>query len=166
MANPKIEATLTELLNGELRAHHSYLQAAAWAAARDLDGCYRFLLKHAAEEMEHMHKLFRYMNDIGATVTFGALPAPQIMANDAKGLFTLVAEQEMAVTHAYDRAAELARAENDHATLSFLQWFVDEQHEENTLCRAVLAKINLIGDGPNALYLIDREIGKFADKHE
>ena len=70
MANKVIETTLNDLLNGELRAHHAYLQAAAWAAERNLDGCYKFLLGHAAEELEHMHRIFGFLNDLGARVTF------------------------------------------------------------------------------------------------
>lgn len=64
MANKLVETTLNDLLNGELRAHHAYLQAAAWAAERNLDGCYKFLLGHAAEELEHMHRIFSFLNDL------------------------------------------------------------------------------------------------------
>lgn len=164
MASKSIEATLNDLLNGELRAHHAYLQTAAWAAERNLDGCYKFLIGHAAEELEHMHRIFTFLNDLGAKVTFAELPAPQVTANDIKGLFTIVTEHESRVTAAINAAVDLARAERDHATTSFLQWFVDEQHEEDSLCRTILGKIELIGNGPNADYLIDREIGHLAEK--
>lgn len=164
MATKTIETTLNALLNGELRAHHAYLQAAAWAAERNLEGCYRFLLGHAAEELEHMHRIFSYLNELGAPVIFTELPAPQVTANDIKGLFTIVAEHESRVTAAINAAMDLAQSEKDHATSSFLKWFVDEQHEEDSLCRTILGKIDLVGDSPNAAYLIDREIGKLNDK--
>ncbi|WP_425627411.1 ferritin [Agrobacterium tumefaciens] len=164
MANKLVEMTLNDLLNGELRAHHAYLQAAAWAAERNLDGCYKFLLGHAAEELEHMHRIFSFLNDLGAPVIFTELPAPQVTANDIKGLFAIVAQHELRVTAAINAAVDLARSEKDHATTSFLQWFVNEQHEEDSLCRTIMGKIELIGDGPNALYLIDREIGELAEK--
>ncbi|WP_127966026.1 ferritin [Agrobacterium sp. RS6] len=164
MANKLVETTLNDLLNGELRAHHAYLQAAAWAAERNLDGCYKFLLGHAAEELEHMHRIFSFLNDLGAPVIFTELPAPQVTANDIKGLFAIVAQHESRVTSAINAAVDLARSEKDHATTSFLQWFVNEQHEEDSLCRTIMGKIELIGDGPNALYLIGREIGELAEK--
>jgi len=164
MTSKKLTATLNDLLNGELRAHHAYLQAAAWAAERNLDGCYKFLLHHAAEELEHMHRFFGFLNELGASVTFAELPAPKVAANDVTGLFKIVADHEARVTRAIHAALDLARAENDHAVASFLQWFVDEQHEEDTLCRTVLDKIALIGEGPQALYFIDREIGELAGK--
>ncbi len=164
MATKAIETTLNDLLNGELRAHHAYLQAAAWAAERNLDGCYKFLLSHAAEELEHMHRIFRFLNELGAPVIFTELPAPQVTANDIKGLFTIVADHETRVTAAINAAMTLALSEKDHATSSFLQWFVDEQHEEDSLCRTIMGKIELVGDSANAAYLIDREIGKLAEK--
>ncbi|MGE8583221.1 MAG: ferritin [Agrobacterium tumefaciens] len=164
MANKLVETTLNDLLNGELRAHHAYLQEAAWAAERNLDGCYKFLLGHAAEELVHMHRIFSFLNDLGAPVIFTELPAPQVTANDIKGLFAIVAQHESRVTAAINAAVDLARSEKDHATTSFLQWFVNEQHEEDSLCRTIMGKIELIGDGPNALYLIDREIGELAEK--
>ncbi|MFT3691053.1 ferritin [Paenirhodobacter sp.] len=162
MTNKPLTAALNDLMNGELRAHHIYLQTAAWAAERNLDGCHKFLLHHAAEELEHMHRLFGFLNDLGAAVTFEALPAPKITANDVTGLFKVVAEQEASVTKAVHAVLEQARAANDHAVASFLNWFVDEQHEEDTLCRTVLDRIALIGDGPQALYFIDKEIGALA----
>ncbi|WP_323687439.1 ferritin-like domain-containing protein [Rhizobium sp. AN68] len=103
MANKLVETTLNDLLNGELRAHHAYLQAAAWAAERNLDGCYKFLLGHAAEELEHMHRIFSFLNDLGAPVIFTELPAPQVTANDIKGLFAIVAQHEIACHRRHQR---------------------------------------------------------------
>nr|WP_323571963.1 ferritin-like domain-containing protein [Rhizobium sp. 28DA2] len=76
MANKLVETTLNDLLNGELRAHHAYLQAAAWAAERNLDGCYKFLLGHAAEELEHMHRIFSFLNDLGGSSYFHRAACP------------------------------------------------------------------------------------------
>lgn len=162
MTSKTLTEALNDLLNGELRAHHVYLQTAAWAAERNLDGCRKFLLHHAAEELEHMHRLFGFLNDLGAPVTIEALAAPKITANDVTGLFKLVAEQEASVTRSVHTVLEQARAANDHAVASFLTWFVDEQHEEDTLCRTVLDRIALIGDGPQALYFIDKELSSLA----
>lgn len=162
MPSEKLTAALNGLLNGEMQAHHVYLQAAAWAAERSLSGCSAFLLGHAAEELTHMHRFFKYLVELGAPVTFDAIPAPNVGVNDVLGLFTLVQNHEFKVTAAIDTAYDLARAENDHATLSFMKWFVDEQHEENTLCRDVLDRIKLIGSGPGANYFIDKEMEALA----
>jgi ferritin len=107
MPSKKLTAALNDLFNGELRAQHAYLQAAAWAAERKLDGCYKFLLHHAAEELEHMHRFFGFLNDLGASVTFTELPAPKIAVNDVTGLFKQAAAQEAKVTEATRRGRRM-----------------------------------------------------------
>lgn len=162
MPSEKLIAALNKLLNGEIQAHHVYLQAAAWAAERSLTGCSTFLLGHASEELAHMHRFFKFLVDIGAPVKFEAIPAPEISVNDVKGLFTLVRDHELKVTANIDTTYDLARAENDHAVVSFMKWFVDEQHEENTLCRDILDRIKLIGEGPSSNYFVDKELAALA----
>lgn len=164
MTSEKLRTTLNALMNGQLEAHHFYLQAAAWAAGRSLVGAQDLLLQQAASELDHMHRLFRYLTELNAPVTFAAMPEPVISANGVKGLFESVRDLELRVTKGFGGAYELAVAENDHATVSFLKWFIDEQHRENTRCRFVLDRIDLVGNGPEALYFIDRELAALAGK--
>jgi len=166
MTSEKLRASLNNLMNGQLEAHHFYLQGAAWAAGRSLSGAHSFLLKHASDELGHMHRLFRYLVDVGAPASFAALPQPGISANAVKGLFEAVRDQELKVTHNVGLVYEQATVEKDHATVSFLKTFIDEQHEENAQCRFVLDRIELIGDGPESLYFIDRELAALADGKE
>ncbi len=158
MTSEKLRASLNTLMNGQLEAHHFYLQASAWAAERSLSGAHGLMLQQASGELDHMHRLFRYLTEIGAPVTFAAMPQPVIAANGVKGLFETVRDLELRVTKAFGEAYELASAENDHATVSFLKWFIDEQHQENARCRFVLDRIDLVGNGPESLYFIDREL--------
>ncbi|GGC64685.1 ferritin [Chelatococcus reniformis] len=166
MVSDNLADALGDLLNGELEAHHAYLQAAGWAADRNLDGCKAFLLAHAAEELGHMHKIFAYMVDLGVPIRLKTLPAPVVRANDVVGLFTEIRDRERAVTQSIGAVVDLAARERHHGTFQFLQWFVAEQHEEDSLCKSLLDKIALIGDGPNALYLIDKEIGHMAHRDQ
>lgn len=163
MTSEKLKAALNDLMNDQLKAHHFYLQSAAWAAERSLTGAHSLLLKHARDELDHMHRLFRYLVDIGAPVTFAASPQPVISANAVKGLFEAVRDQELKVTHNIGRVYDQARAENDHATESFLKWFIDGQHAENAQSRFVLDRIDLIGAGSDSLYFIDRELAALAN---
>lgn len=158
MTSEKLKAALNGLMNGQLRAHHFYLQAAAWAADRSLAGAHTLLLKQAHDELGHMHRLFRYLIELGASVTFATLPQPAITANGPKSLFEAVRDLELQVTQDVGTVYDQARAENDHATESFLKQFVDEQHNENTRCRFILERIDLVGNGPESLYFIDREL--------
>lgn len=158
MTSDKLKASLNDLMNGQVHAHLFYLQGAAWASERSLTGVHGFLVKQASDELVHMHLLFQYLTEIGASVTFAAVPQPAISANGVKSLFEAVRDLELRVTKSVGAVYDQARTENDHATESFLKQFVDGQHAENTQCRFVLDRIDLVGNGPEALYLIDREL--------
>lgn len=75
-------------------------------------------------------------------------------------MFKLVYEHEQKVTRSIHDLISLGYAEKDHTTLHFLQWYVEEQKEEESLMRGILDKIRLIGDGPQSLYYIDKEVDK------
>ncbi len=162
MVSAKLEAKLNDLLNGELAAHHVYLAAAAWASGKAYEGAKDFLLVHAAEELTHMLKFFAFLDDLGAPISFNALPQPVVEAADIKELFLRVQEEERKVSRNIYDVIELAREEHSYETDQFLQWFAAEQHEEEKLCRQILDKIELIGEGPNSLYLLDKELAGLA----
>ncbi|MEM7170044.1 MAG: ferritin [Pseudomonadota bacterium] len=150
--------TLNGLLNGELRAAHLYWQAAAWCAERHMDGCSEFLSVHADEELTHMKRLFQFLIDSEVEIQFSALPAPKVEAETVRELFEAILAHEGKVTHAVGEAVKEAQAAGDHGTFEFLQWFVMEQRGEMKLFRQIVDRITLIGDGPQALYLIDQEV--------
>ena len=162
MVSDKLEAKLNELMNGEMEAHHVYTQAAAWASANKMDGATRFLLGHAKEEMGHMLKFFEFLDDLGAKIALHGHQRPVISAQNVRELFLRIQEEERKVTAHIVEAIKLARAENSFETDSFLEWFSREQHEEEKLCRKILDRIELIGDGPHAAYFIDKELAALA----
>lgn len=162
MVSDKLEAKLNELLNGEMEAHHVYTQAAAWASANKFEGVTKFLLGHAKEEMGHMLKFFEFLDDLGAHITLHGHQRPVISAGNVRELFLRIQEEERKVTAHIVEAITLARAENSFETDSFLEWFSREQHEEEKLCRKILDRIDLIGDGPHAAYFVDKELGSLA----
>lgn len=160
----KLVEALNRLLNIDLQSHQIYLQAAAWAGEHHLDGTKAFLLRHAAEELGHMHRTFEYLHDRDLKITFAAIPAPTFAANDVTGLLREIAAHEAKVTGVVNAAVDLARAENDHDAFQFLQWFVAEQREEEALFRTVIDKVGLLADAPGRLYFIDEELGRLAHK--
>ncbi|MEM9222305.1 MAG: ferritin [Pseudomonadota bacterium] len=156
--------TLNTLMNGEYQAAHLYFQAGAWASQANLSGSSGFFLGHASEEMMHMEKLLTYMLEIDVPAKFEALPEPEIKSNDIVGLIKQIYEHEKMVTQRFLSAAKEASDTGDLSTFEFLQWYVAEQREEESLFRDVLEKIDLIGDGPHSLYFIDTEIAKISAK--
>lgn len=162
MVSDKLKAKLNELLNGELEAHHIYLQCAAWASGNKFEGAKAFLLLHATEERAHMMKFFDFLDDCGATIDIKALPKPVVEAATIRELFLRVQQEEEKVSSRIYQAIDLARSEHSYETDQFLQWFAAEQHEEEKLCRQILDKIDLIGEGPNSNYFIDQELAGLA----
>ena len=131
---------------------------AVWCDVESLEGCAAFLYRQADEEREHMLKLIHYINDSDAMAVIPELPAPKAEYTSIRALFEAVYEGEHAVTAAINKIVAQCYEIHDHATLSFLQWYIEEQREEEALMRSIIDKINLIGDGPQSLYYIDKEL--------
>ncbi len=155
-------ATLNKLMNGELEAAHMYFQAAAWCAQAQLPGCTRFFMHHADEEMAHMRKVLQYLIDVDLPAQFEELAEPQIDANEIEGVFHAAFAHEQLVTRRYFAAVKEAEAAGDLSTVDFLNYFVAEQREEEMLLRQLVARLDLIGEGPHKLMHIDNEVAKLA----
>lgn len=162
MKNPSTAKVINQLMNGELRAAHLYWQAGGWCIERHLDGCAKLLLGHADEEVTHMKRMLGFLIDCEYPIYFDALPEPKIDAKTILDLFQAILAHEKTVTDNINAAVKEAQAIDDHSTFEFLQWFVKEQREEIKLFQNIIDRINLIGDGPQALYFIDTELAKFA----
>ncbi|MEM7446193.1 MAG: ferritin [Pseudomonadota bacterium] len=150
--------TLNGLLNGELHHVHLYWQASAWCVGNHLDGCAGFLRDHADDELSHMKRVFDFMIDSEMSITFAPLPEPKVEADDVLGLFQAMLTHEGEVTDSVGNAVSEALDAGDHSAFEFLQWFVREQRRELRLFRQIVDRIKLIGDGPQALFFVDREI--------
>jgi ferritin len=153
-----MQDALNEQLTLEGYASFLYLSMASWCERAGLEGCAKFLYRQSEEEREHMLRIFDYINDMdGHAVTPGINQPPQNWDSIQK-LFNEVYEHEQKVTRAIHGLVATSLEEKDHATWNFLQWYVEEQREEESLMRTILDRINLIGDAPQALYYIDKEV--------
>ncbi|MBM4059849.1 MAG: ferritin [Planctomycetes bacterium] len=161
-----LSANLTQLLNQqiglELYSVNLYRQMAAWCDHEALVGCAAFLEAHAEEENGHYARIFRYVRETGAKAVIPALPAPPTQWQDVAAVFAATLEHEQTITRSINAIVKAAYAENDFATVGFLQWFTNEQHEEEHLFRTVLDKARIIGTEGKSLYWLDKEIGKLA----
>jgi len=125
---------------------------------RNLDGCAQLLLTHADEELTHMKKMLGYLVDCEWRIRFHALPEPKVETDSVQELFQIILGHEKKVTEGINTAVKAAQAADDHSTFEFLQWFVMEQREEIKTFQGIIDRIKLIGDGPHALYYIDKEV--------
>lgn len=153
---------MTEALNEQIAmegyASFLYLAMAGWFECKTMQGCSAFMYRQSAEEHMHMMKIYRYMLEMDSMPVTPAIQKPTQTFESAKVIFEETLAHEKRVTKSINGLVELAIKESDHSTYAFLQWYVNEQREEESLMRSILDKINLIGDGPQSLYFIDKEI--------
>lgn len=150
---------LNEHVNLEFFSSNLYLQMSAWCDLKGLDGCAAFLRAHAREELGHMHKLFKYVNETGSLPLIGTIDAPESEYKTVTGLFEKVYEHEVLITGRINELLAHAIKEEDHSTVSFLQWYVAEQHEEEHTFQQILDKIRIIGEEGSGVFFIDRAVG-------
>lgn len=160
MISPKITQLINSQIANEQYAAQYYLSMSAWFYAKDLDGIANYFRVQSKEEMMHADKMFDYLVDVGAEIVVGEIPKPPHEFGDAKEIFERAFEHEKIVTKSIFNILKNANDEGDFATVSFLQWFVNEQVEEEANASQLVTKIKMVSENPSALYLFDQELGK------
>jgi len=161
MISKKMVDALNKQIALEAYASYLYLSMASWCDKESLEGCARFMHKQSDEERMHMLKIFHYISEVDGHAVTPAIKQPPLEFEGVRALLQQVYEHEQKVTQSINKLVDLAYKEEDYSTLNFLQWYVEEQREEENLMRTILDKVKLIGDGPQSLYYIDMEISKF-----
>lgn len=153
---------LNEQITIEFESSNLYLQMAAWCSWKGFEGSATFLKAHSEEERMHMMKLFNYLGETGNLAVISAMEKPQLEFESLQKMFTQILDHEKFVTSKINELVALAYEEKDYSSLNFLQWYVGEQHEEESLFNGILDKINLVAYDGRGLYLIDRDLGKMS----
>lgn len=153
---------LNDQINLEFFSSNLYLQMSAWCEDKGFEGAAAFLRKHAAEEMDHMQRLFTYVSETGAMPILGAIDAPQHDFASLNEVFRETYQHEQMITDKINKLAHLAFTSQDYSTFNFLQWYVAEQHEEEKLFKGVLDKLELVGEDGKALFFIDKDLAALA----
>ena len=156
-----LTAALNEQITNEACASQIYLSYAAWADGHGMAGVANFLFRHAQEERNHMMKILEYILKRGGKVVITAIPAPPKDPISINNCFEKVFTHEVENTRAVYKIAKLSFDEEDWATWNFMQWFVKEQTEEETLVMTMLSKMKIAGGEKiteEALYTFDRDI--------
>ena len=157
----KIQEALNAQMTREASASQIYLSYAAWAAGQGYGGIANFLFRHANEERNHMMKILEYILERGAKVKVEAIHGPPEDPTGIQNCFEQIFEQEVDNTKGIYKLVKMSFDEEDWATWHFMQWFVKELTEEETLALNLLDKIKIAG-GVNAsgeaLYMLDKEL--------
>jgi len=142
----------------EAYASQLYLSMASWCDKESMDGASTFMHEQSSEERMHMLKIFHYISEVDQHAITPAVEQPPLEFGSIQKMFEQVYEHEKKVTKSINTLVELAYKEDDFATMNFLQWYVEEQREEENQMRTILDRIKLIGDGPLSLFYIDKEL--------
>ena len=163
MTNKKVEEALNKQIVVEAFSSQLYLAMASWCETKGYKGASDFLYKQTEEERFHMMKIFRYINERNGHAIVPELFKPPQDFSSISDLFDEVLKHEQMVTDSINKVLEISMTEKDYNTANFLQWFVNEQVEEEATAHNILDIINLIGrENPGGLYLIDKELQTIA----
>ncbi|MGP8201554.1 MAG: ferritin [Limisphaerales bacterium] len=158
----KVEKALNDQLNLELRSAYAYLGMAAYFDHTAFTGFGLWMSLQSREELKHADKFYKYIADRGGKVALQALPAPRCEYKSVLEAFQTSLIQEEEVSASINGIYEMAAADKDFSTLSFLKWFLDEQVEEEKSVGDMVAKLKLVGDNHNGLFQIDKSAAKRA----
>jgi len=160
MIGKKMEKALNEQINAELYSAYLYLSMVAYFESVNLAGFATWMRAQTQEEIMHAMKMYDFINERGGRVILKAIETPPSEWDSPLAAFEAAYTHEQLVTGRINDLVNLAVEEKDHATNSFLQWFVNEQVEEETSADNVVQNLKMAQNAPGALFMIDRELGQ------
>ena len=158
--NEKMQAALNGQINAELYSTYLYLSMEAYFQSVNLAGFAKWMKAQTQEEMTHAMKIYDYVNQCGGRVILEMIEKPPSQWESPLAVFEAVYKHEQKVTGLINDLVNLANKEKDPATGNFLQWFVKEQIEEEDSANAVVEKLKSAKDSPDAMSILDNELGK------
>lgn len=157
--NKNVEEILNKQINAEIWSAYLYLSMSSFLAQKGYSGFANWMRVQYQEEMSHALKIFDYIISRGGNAKLTPIAAVETEWKGIHEIFESTYEHECKVTDMINACYEVATKERDHATANMLQWFIDEQVEEEESAIEILDKLKMIGDKGAGLYLLDRELG-------
>jgi len=165
MLSTSMQEALNKQVQMESESSQAYLAMASWADIQPgLQGVTEFFFKQSDEERMHMLKLIRFINERSGFAMIPALEQPMVTFQSLRRVFEEFLKHELKVSNCINDLVHLALTEKDYATHNFLQWYVNEQIEEERVARILNEKLEMIGDDKSGLYLFDRDIMNYPGK--
>lgn len=158
MLSEKVQTALNGQIKEELQSAYNYLAMSAESDRLGLPGFTNWFKMQYTEELAHADRFFHYVLERNGEVELHALEKPHVSGESPLSLFEKALAHEQHITACIFQLKDLARAESDHATDVFLEWFVNEQVEEEASAQEVIDKLKLVDGSPNGLFMIDREL--------
>ncbi len=149
---------INDQISFEASSANAYTAIGSWCERTGYDGSAAFFFEQANEENGHMLKFLHYLNGTGAEAVIPAIDKPPGNFESLEATFQFGLKSEQAVTRSIYDLVDMTEQEKDRSTYSFLQWFIIEQIEEETLFQTILQKFDLLGRDKLAVYKIDQTL--------
>lgn len=158
MINEKVEKIIIDQINKELYSAYLYLSMSAYFSNIGLLGFANWMRIQTQEEQAHGMLMYDYLINRGVNITLDAIDAPPSDWRSSLQVMESVLKHEEYVTSLINEIVSVAEEAKDRATMSYFNWFVDEQVEEEANAQDIISKLKLIGDDKSALYLLDKDL--------
>lgn len=158
MMKDVIQDALNAQINREMYSSNLYLAMSAYYASINLNGFAHWMRIQAQEEMDHAMKFFDYMIDRGANVVIDKIDAPKLKWDSPLDAFEASFKHEQFISENINKLADIAIKENDYATNNLIQWFVNEQVEEEANVDEIVSRMKMLGGFEGGLFMMDNEL--------
>lgn len=158
MINEKLQAAFNDQINKELYSEYLYLAMKVYFQEQNLQGFVNWFDVQVQEEHAHAMGMFDYLNERGGSIKLEAIDKPVVEGDCPLTIFEHVLRHEEFVTSRINALMDVAEEVKDRAALSFLDWYLKEQVEEESNVGSVLATLRLIGDDKKALLMLDKDL--------
>ena len=137
-----------------------YLSIASWCEDHGFSGFAKWNMAQFREEQEHAMKFYKYVFERQGKVEVKEVEKPKRDWKNLDDVYKDILKREEQTTENIHYLYKVAEGEKDYATMSLLQWYIDEQVEEESNASGILQKLQMAGDSSSALMFIDGEVGK------
>jgi len=162
MITKTVEKAINEQIKREEHSSRIYLSMASWAERNGFPGAANWLYAQTEEERIHMLKFVHYLNDRGGTAVIPALDAPVSKFKSLLEVFQQVLKHEEYISESINDLYAICTKEKDFTSANYLQWYINEQIEEESTVRSILDQIKLAGTEKGGLFMMDKEFATMA----
>jgi ferritin len=157
-----MEKALNEQICKEFYSEYFYLSMSSWCDSNDLPGMAAFMKLKSEEERAHAMKFYEYIHDRDGKVILLAIDQPPADFKNFVDIFENQLNHEKMVTKSIHKLYGLALEEKDYASQVMLQWFIEEQVEEEKEAQDIIKQCKMVGNNPSALFILDQKLGDLA----
>ena len=158
MISKKMTKALNEQLNKEFYSAYLYLSMSAYCNRNNFPGAANWFLLQYQEEQDHATRFYNYLIDQDAKVVLKEIAKPPKSFGSLLQTYEESLAHEQHMTHSLNELSDYALKEKDHATYNLLQWFVNEQVEEEATVGEVISKLKMVGEDGYGILMIDNEL--------